>query len=508
MTDVSAQPSTNGVQFGIVGIADGLAAYGLSPLTARHELALEERGLEIELLARLGVGATASLGGTAIGIPFWEHGKLVGLKYRTLGDVKKFSQAKGSKQIFYNVDSLIDTTLAGEPVVICEGEMDCFAALQAGYSRALSVPGGAPAEQIKDKDGKKYSFVDMALPYLSEHQEIILATDEDGPGYNLRADLALRLGAGRCKFVNLPKGCKDLNDLLQLRGVEGIQEVIRRARKMAVHGYYELADLPELGTVEAHSTGIVGMDEHYKLRLGDFTVITGVPGHGKSSFINEICGRMAMKHGWKTVFASFEQVAQTDHRRALRTFHAEKLESMMGPHEKAAADAWINENFGFIIPTEDDEVTLEWMAKTSEQAILKREASILVWDPWNEIAHSRPPDMNVTEYTGFAIQRFKKLCKKYRVHGIIAAHPAKLIRGKDGKYPMPSLYDIADSAHWSNKPDVGIVVHRSSMSNNETTIRMAKVKFDTIGRPGELKASWNLHSSRYTIIEDDPEVTL
>ena len=52
-------------------------------------------------------------------------------------------------------------------------------------------------------------------------------------------------------------------------------------------------------------------------------------------------------HGWKTVFASFEQVTQTDHRRALRSFYAEKREVDMTDDEKANADRWINNHFGF-----------------------------------------------------------------------------------------------------------------------------------------------------------------
>ena len=80
-------------------------------------------------------------------------------------------------------------------------------------------------------------------------------------------------------------------------------------------------------------------------------VATGVPGNGKSTLINEICGRAAERHGLRTVFASFEQVAQTDHRRALRTFHVRKLEKFMTAEEIAEADAWIRQHFGFVVPS-------------------------------------------------------------------------------------------------------------------------------------------------------------
>jgi twinkle protein len=158
--------------------------------------------------------------------------------------------------------------------------------------------------------------------------------------------------------------------------LHGVPALVR-----APQGYFELDELPELDPPRAHETGMIGLSEHYKLRLGDFTVITGVPGHGKSSFINEVCCRMAEKHGWRTVFASFEQAPQTDHRRALRTFYAKKLEKFMTPEDIAKADAWIRQHFGFIVPGEDDDVTLEWLLSVLKQAVLRKEARIAVIDP-------------------------------------------------------------------------------------------------------------------------------
>jgi twinkle protein len=200
------------------------------------------------------------------------------------------------------------------------------------------------------------------------------------------------------------------------------------------------------------------------------------------------------------VFASFEQTPQTDHRRALRTFHARKLERLMSPAELAEADAWIRHHFGFVVPGEDDDVTLEWLLRVLKQAVLRKEAQIVVIDPWNEMDHTRPPDMSLTEYTGFAIKQFNKFARKYRVHMIVAAHPVKMKREKDGKYPVPSLYDISDSAHWANKPDVGIVINRADLSVNETTIKVAKARYHAIGIPGEIRGAWNADQARYTIV--------
>lgn len=474
----------------------------LRPLSPRHIEALEARGLDHELLERHGVGASDRLAGDCIGIPFFDQGVRVATKYRTLTE-KRFTQDAGGRQIFWNLDALRDETLAKEPLIITEGEFDALAAIQAGFPRAVSVPGGAPSEK-SEGEGKRYAFLDEAEPLLRDCREIILAVDSDGPGANLLHDLSLRLGRHRCKWVQYPKECKDLNDALRTYGPKGVQETIRRAQWCKVDGVYRLSELPPANPPQAHDIGMVGLWEHYRIRRGDFCVVTGLPGHGKSSFVNEICCRMAQSYKWNTVFASFEQSPQVDHRRALRSFYSGKLEKTMTAEEIARADAWIDQRFAFIVPDEDDDVNLAWVLERAAASIIRYDASIVVIDPWNEMDHSRPPDMSLTEYVGFAIRQFRKLAKKYQVHLIVVAHPAKMQRGKDGKYPFPGLYDISDSAHWSNKADVGIVVHREDLiASKQTAIRVVKSRYhNQIGRPGEICGIWNEESTRYTITQD------
>lgn len=501
----SASPSTATAPGGSATTAAGKAGSAiLRPLGQSHIEALEARGLDVELLVRLGVGASGRLPGDCIGIPYLDNGVRVATKYRTLGEVKAFTQDAGGRQILWNIDCLRDPTLADRPLIITEGEFDAVAALQAGFPRSVSVPGGAPSTPAEDGKPRTYAYLEEAADLLRDCQEIILAVDGDGPGANLLHDLSLRLGRHRCKWVKYPQGCKDLNDALRLYGERGVVETISRAQWCRVDGVYRLSELPPIDPPPAMDIGIVGLWEHYRVRRGDFCVVTGLPGHGKSSFVNEVCCRMARQHRWNTVFASFEQNPQVDHRRALRSFFGQKLERAMTDQERAAADAWIDRHFAFVVPHEDDDVTLTWTLERMAAAVIRYEASIVVIDPWNEMDHTRGADMSLTEYVGFAIKQFKKFARKYRVHLIVVAHPAKMQRGRDGKYPVPGLYDISDSAHWSNKADIGIVVHREDLvASKETAIRVVKSRYhQSIGRPGEIKGIWNEETTRYTITND------
>jgi twinkle protein len=130
-------------------------------LTERLAKILEARGLDIELLERLGVAPYARRGSDWIAIPYFEGGRLVNAKYRTVAGTKEFCQELGRRKIFWNVDCLTDPTLEGQPLIITEGEFDAMAVMQSGFARVVSVPDGAPKEELGAEQMAKYLFSTM-----------------------------------------------------------------------------------------------------------------------------------------------------------------------------------------------------------------------------------------------------------------------------------------------------------------------------------------------------------
>lgn len=469
-----------------------------SALTERLINLIEQRGLDPEIPVALGVMASSRLNGDCIRIPYLVNGEPVQFKYRTLGESKTFATDKGFRSLPYNVDCLSDATLTG-PLIVVEGEPDVWAAIQSGFPRVISVPSGAPAE-AGDGTGKRYDWLELVLPHVRDDKEIILAVDGDGPGANLLHDLSLRFGRHRCKYIRYPEATKDLNDIVDVYSELAVRHAIEDAPYLKVEGVFRLSELPPINPAPALSTGIVSMDGIYKVRTGDLTILTGMPGHGKSSFVNEIACRMASKHAWNSVFCSLEQNPQVDHRRALRSFHSQQAEFLMGPTAKANADAWIDTYFSFIVPNEDEDTTLTWLLQKLAAAVIRYDAKMVILDPWNELDHSHPPDMTQTQYVGFAIRQFKRFARKYGVHFVVCAHPAKMRRDRDGNFPMPTLYDISDSAHWANKADLGLVVHRPNVVNSEAQIWNVKSRYrNIIGAPGMITGVWDDHKTAYTI---------
>lgn len=466
-------------------------------LNRRHCSLLEARGLDIELLERLGVGSSERLGPDTIAIPYFRGEEAVGVKYRTIAGEKRFAQDPGSQQILYNRNCLNDPTLAHMPIVITEGEVDCWSALQSGFPRSVSVPAGAPATTIGDRATAKYDFIDD-MPGEVAKAVIVIAADADDPGAALRADLALRFGSQRCKWVKYPRGCKDLNEALQRYGQRGVVETLNRAQWIVGH-VYRMADIPPLVPSSPYESGFPGLDEHYRLRTGDLAVVTGIPSHGKSAFVNDIACRMALRHRWPVCFASFEQTPQIDHKRLLRSWFGGGIARDLDSETQERADRWIEELFAFVVPDAESYPTLPWVMERLAAAAIRFGARLFVIDPWNELEHDRPPSVSITEYVGAALRDLKAFARKYEAHLMVVAHPAKLHR-ENGKYPIPSLYDISDSSHWYNKADVGIVVHRKS--DEETLIRVAKSRYhDQIGKPGDVSVRYVWQRATYVAAE-------
>jgi twinkle protein len=467
-------------------------------LNERHAKLLEDRGFDIELLDKLGIESSAKLGLDTIAIPIHEAGVKINTKYRTIAGEKRFCQEPGCKPVFWNVDCLTDETLKDQPLIITEGELDAIAAIQSGFGRVVSVPNGAPKTEGQDA-GARYKFLENAPKALHQCKEILLATDADRPGLVLMNDLALRLGRVRCRWLKYPAGCKDLGDVLAKYGQREVVETINRAQWFEIDGLYRMAGLPPLPELTPLDSGFPWLKDHWKLREGDLAVVSGVPSSGKTTVVNVIACMMAMRHRWQTVFASFEQVPQRDHRRFLRTWFNAKLVAHQTPEEIDKADAWINHNFLFVVPGDDDEPSLEWVLERLSMAVVRHGVKLCIIDPWNELSHERG-EMTATDYVGYALRHLKRFARKHMVVVIVVAHPMKPRRLENGRFPIPCLYDIADSAHWKNRCDVGVIVHRET--EEITMVRVEKVRYhDEIGRPGDVYVRYDWHRATFGAAE-------
>ena len=132
--------------------------------------------------------------------PYMRNDEVVNLKYRSL-EGKDFRQVRGAEKVFYGLDDLTESWAA-----IVEGECDKLALAVAGIANAISVPDGAPPPNSRPSD-TKFDFLTNCAAQLDSLKKIVLAVDQDAAGQTLEAELARRLGPGRCYRVRWPEGC-------------------------------------------------------------------------------------------------------------------------------------------------------------------------------------------------------------------------------------------------------------------------------------------------------------
>jgi len=480
-----------------------------------------KRGISREVLDRNHVGYEQQWmpgceSGQAVGVitfPYYRDGEVVNVKYRS--GTKQFRQIKNAEKVYFGLDDINKFDEDGAfttDIIIVEGEIDKLSLEMAGFKNVVSVPDGAP-QLVKDsvpdpEEDTKFSYVWNCREHFKRAERIILAVDSDVQGQALAEELARRYGKAKCWKVRWPTQsdveCKDANDTLIAHGPDVLRECIETAMPYPLKSLHDL-DVYEAGNIrlfdgdveKVYSTGWGDVDEFMKIRPGEFSVVTGSPGAGKSQFIDAMLINLARLHGWSFALCSFEtppvrHIATLAEIQTGKTFWPASA-SRMSKDELRESHQWLKKHFHFIT-AEDESPTIDWILETASQAVMRYGIKGLVIDPYNEIDHKRPVGMTETDYVSQVIAKTKRFAQAHGCHVWFIAHPAKPTRMKDGQYAKVSLYDIAGSAHWHNKADIGLVVIRGLA---ETTLDVRKVRFKEVGHQGEVSLKYDINTGRF-----------
>lgn len=150
---------------------------------------------------------------------------------------------------------------------------------------------------------------------------------------------------------------------------------------------------------------------------------------------------------------------------------------------------------------EEETPTIEWVLEKALIAVKKHGVRGLVVDPYNELDHSRPKHITETEYVSSMLSKVKRFAQRYDVHVWFVAHPRQL---QDWQGKPPSLYDISGSAHFINKADNGIIVHRdwedveNGVPEGGVRIIVQKARNKAAGKLGEHKLIYDRETGIYT----------
>lgn len=444
----------------------------------------------------------------AMRFPFFRKGEVINVKSRSAD--KMFRLEKNAERIFYGMDDC-----NGDTVVIVEGEIDKLSLYEAGIKHCVSVPDGAPSPKSKNYESK-FEFLENCNEFLEGIKAFVLAVDNDEPGLKLEEELARRLGKHRCQRVEWPEGCKDANDVLRKHGPQALISAIDKAKDYPIEGIFNVDDvwadverLYEHGPQAGKYPGWTQVGEFYTVRPGEFTVVTGIPSMGKSEWLDALMINLVQTEKWNfAVFSPENQpierhIAKIMEKITGRPFFKTWIEprtmkrrERLTKRDLATARGTLNNFFTFILPPENL-MTVDGILELCTHVVLKKGIRGVVIDPWNEVDHTRPVNMNETEYTSFCLSKMRRFARKYALHLWLVAHPTKLKKQDNGTYLPPTPYDISGSAHFRNKADNCICVHRPDMETNEVEIHVQKIRFKDVGKIGKAVLHYDIVTGEY-----------
>jgi archaellum biogenesis ATPase FlaH len=247
--------------------------------------------------------------------------------------------------------------------------------------------------------------------------------------------------------------------------------------RYGIRNYFSLGQGPRRGSVadQAFGAGWWELDEIFKFYLGQFVMVTGTAGHGKSTFLLNIVAKLAREKGIKSfLFAPENEFYLYDKMEKIWN-HAPTFERFC--YEQCFVQFATTHDY------EEGPQTLNWVLSRAAEAVENDKIELVIIDPWNELERAKARDMLLTDYIGQCLMYLKQFARAMNVAVVLVAHPTKDAAKDAAKGERAiTLIDIEGSMNWFNKCDNGLIVVRED--GDKCKITSAKVREVGAGRRG------------------------
>jgi twinkle protein len=414
---------------------------------------------------------------------------LINIKFKTSD--KMFKMVKDARKIPYNINSIKDQNY----VIICEGEEECMVWHQSGLTSTVSVPNGA------SKNNNNLEWLDSVYD-LFEGKVIYLATDNDEPGRKLGEDLARRFDSSDIRIIRFTE--KDANDCLKLYGEEYVARLFEEAEHLAIKEIAVVDDFLETilsyqenGFPIGYKVNMPETDKHLSWNRGELVVVSGIPTFGKTTWLDYMYTRLSQINNWKFGIFSPENMAPLKIMRLAEQLSGKPV-TQMNREELSRMLAIIKTRFYFFNTEKMEDFTLGALLKTAKSMIKRYGIDCLCLDPFNYIDNPSKEE-STHDRAGDLLRELKKFAVHHDINVTLVAHPRKQDK-TGGQYNVPRMYDIAQSSHFYNVPDVGIIVHRTFVDgvNDPVEVFIQKIKHHFRGQLGSIQYNFDRATGRYS----------
>jgi len=258
------------------------------------------------------------------------------------------------------------------------------------------------------------------------------------------------------------------------------------------------------GKARGETTHFPDLDPCFTWKAGDFTVVSGRPGSGKSEWVLQMMLVKSVKHDWKWgVFSPESYPAEEFYDSLIHAYvgrspdpHWQENQMSLDQYEEAAN--FIQQHFFYIYP--DTAHTIEEVEANFLYLHQQYGINGVLVDPFNQLEQDF--SLRDDQYLQKFITNRKRFAVEKGLHYVTIVHPKAMSKNKDGEYDAVDAYDLANGAMWINKTDNFISIHRPNQclapKDTRVDIHVKKIKKQKlVGIPGTVYWNFNRTHGRY-----------
>lgn len=276
----------------------------------------------------------------------------------------------------------------------------------------------------------------------------------------------------------------------------------------------DLDNLYENGFENLKGIGISEVDNLFKFKRKESTLLSGYGNYGKSTFLKFMLLMRAILYGEKFAIFGPEDAPAEE-------FYFELTSIILGcsltpdnPNRASKqsfilAKDFIRQHFFFVYP-KDITPTPEYIKERFLKLVFTQKIDGIIIDPFNQLANDYSKSGGRTDkYLETFLSDFAKFVRDNNLFGLIIAHP-KAPRGKggDGNYECPDVFDIADGAMWNNKQDNILIYHKPLHQTNPRDptceFHTKKIRRKVVGSRGYIVFEYDYQARRFLFDGKDP----
>lgn len=390
--------------------------------------------------------------------PFYDDNDILQfVKYRPIkkidGRSKEWAE-KNTKPILFGMNHVVNDN----ELIITEGQIDCLSIAECGFNNVVSVPMGC----------KNFNWVSNCLDWVRKFKKIIVFGDNENGAITLvqRLEELLKIKVFAVDSVDYLQE-KDANDILVKYGKEAIITAIRNAKIKNLKSVKQLSDVDfvDVMALPKIKTGFRDFDDEIGgFYLGQFIILSGKRGEGKSTFLSQIIANV-IDDGEKVFIYSGELANhQFKYWLYLQVAGNENIintgkDLYLDKETIKRIDGWCHDK-AYIFDNRiiDNEEPLD-LIKIIEEVILIYDVKMVCLDNLMTALIDNLENDYFRKQSKF-VTELSKLAKKYNVIIILVAHPRKT----NGNFNND---DVSGSSNVTNLADVVLNFGRATEEEEE-----------------------------------------